>query len=80
MLFDSVADYDLEITAARAAIKNSMARQASVSGGPAQGQHTQLGSVRDIKEYLALLSKEREIILARAQGGTATVAEFRRER
>lgn len=79
MLFDTAAEYDIEIAAARAAIKNSMVRQATVAGGPAQGQHTQLGSVRDIKDYLELLSKEREIILARAQGGTVTRAEFRRE-
>jgi hypothetical protein len=80
MLFDTVAEYDIEIAAARVAIKNSMVRQTTVSGGPAQGQHTQLGNVRDIKDYLELLSKEREIVLARAQGGNLNHVQFGRER
>ena len=78
MLFDTVAEYDIEIAAARAAIKNSMVRQATVAGGPAQGQHTQLGNVRDIKDYLELLSKERELMVAR-QCGRVTHAVFGRE-
>lgn len=78
MLFDTVAEYDLEITAARVAIKASMTNQATVSGGPAQGQHTQRGNVRDIKEYLELLSKERDILVNR-QCGQVTHAVFGRE-
>jgi len=75
MLFDTVAEYDAEITEVRDYLKNSMKQQISMPTGSAPGVHIQRGAVRDIKEYLELLSKEREILMNR-QGGMVTQVIF----
>jgi hypothetical protein len=79
MLFDTLAEYDTEIAETRLALKNSMASQVIVSGGPGQGQHSQRGDVRAIKEYLELLSKERQVLKAR-DGGDSCLVQFERPR
>ena len=73
MLFDTMAEYDAEIAETRTALKASMADQAHVGGGPAQGQHSQRGDVRAIKEYLELLSRERQVLKNQEQGESAFV-------
>lgn len=78
MLFDTVAAYDAEIAEVQGYLKKSMKEQATVSGGPGQGMHSQRGAVRDIREYLQLLSNEREILRNR-QGVAVVQAVFRRE-
>jgi hypothetical protein len=79
MLFTTIAEYDAEMAEVREVLKAAMKIQASTSGGPGQGQHTQRGNVREIREYLELLGKERDVLAARSGGGNVNLVEFGRE-
>lgn len=80
MLFDTIAEYDAEIAAIQADLKESIKKQAYTGGGAGGQMHSQRGDVRAIKEYLELLSKEREVLKNRTSGGGLSRAQFERER
>lgn len=79
MLFDTIAEYNAEIAKVRQYLFPAMKEQTTVQGGPAQGAHLQRGNVREMKEYLEMLSKERAALL-KCPGGMVTQVAFRRER
>lgn len=76
MLFQTVAEYDAEIVEVRGYLKAAMKDQAYTSGGPGGGMQHSRGDVRAQKEYLELLSKERDMVAARGSGSFINKAEF----
>ena len=79
MQFNTVAEYDVEIPIVRSLLHAAMKNQVDIGGGAAQGHHMQRGNVREIREYLDQLCKEREIVAARSGGGTVNHVGFGRE-
>lgn len=78
MLFSTVAEYDAEIAEVRDYLKAAMRSQSFTSGAPTGGMQYSRGDVRAQKEYLELLSKERNIVAAREAGGAFTKVQFER--
>lgn len=79
MLFDTLAEYDAEITAVRAKLTKSMDEQGHTSGGPGAGMALQRGDVRAIREYLELLSRERAVMKS-LEAGTGSMGYVQFER
>lgn len=79
MLFDTLAEFDAEITFVRTEIRNAVkAREFKLN--TSQSSQTVSMDLRGIRDYLTLLTTERKAFIEREAGGGVTSITVRRTR
>lgn len=77
MLFDTLAEFNEEITLVRIEIRNAVkAREFRLNTG--QSNQAVMMDLRGIREYLTLLTTERQAFVEREEGSGVTGITYRR--